>query len=70
MTGNPFENNELCDGKHCGRKETCARWMMRCDIAKCTPWVNLHTKPWKRGCPFWLAIPNKNYPQKTNDADY
>lgn len=65
-----FENNEMCDGKHCRDKETCARWMMRCDIYKCTAYVNLNIKPWPKRCPFWLAIPNNNYPQRPAGADY
>lgn len=65
---NPFEGNELCDGKHCACKETCARWMMRpeLDLDKCTPYINFNTKPIIH-CAFWLQHPNENYPLKTNN---
>lgn len=68
--GNPFENNEMCDGKHCRHKEHCARWMMRCDILACTPYIVFNTKPIKGKCDFFLESPNDAYPVKPENADY
>lgn len=61
----PFENNELCDGKHCSKRDFCARCMMRPDIdlAKCTPYVNFNCKPISN-CAFFLPIPSDFYPSK------
>lgn len=60
---NPFENNEICDGAHCVEKGSCARWMMHCDFCKCNPYVVFNTRQRPDLCPYWLPIPNENYPQ-------
>ncbi len=54
----------MCDGKHCNDKRDCARWIMRCDVERCTSYVNFNVKAWAIKCPFYLSIPNKNYPSK------
>ena len=61
-----FEDYEMCDGRHCRDRQTCARWMMRCDWRRCNPYVVFNRRPWPHRCPFWLAIPDKHYPQDTN----
>lgn len=60
----------MCDGGHCRDKQSCARWMMRCDIYRCNMYINFNTKAWPKKCPFFLLAPNENYPQKPEDADY
>lgn len=69
--GDPFEDDEPCDGMDCALRETCARWVGRCAIT----WqvngethvigIPMHnTKPKADKCRFWLAIPNDKYPDK------
>ncbi len=62
----PFiQDNPMCDGRNCSDRSSCARWIVNCDIAKCTRWPILsNRKPFPDRCPLWLKIPNENYPQK------
>ena len=65
---NPFQNNELCDGRHCGNRTQCARYMCNVDID--APGVNFYVifnkQPFNIGCPFRLDrnADSTNYPQK------
>lgn len=60
-----FAENQMCDGHFCSHRETCARWMMRCDIDRCTLYVIFNKKQWpKDKCPYYLAAPDSRYPAK------
>lgn len=66
-----FELNEMCDGMHCCSRDICARYMGNCDIDRCYPWVigNLYRWPYPKVCPYWLEIPNENYPTIPKDDE-
>lgn len=65
-----FCDNEVCDGRYCRDKKTCARWMMRCDIDRCYPFVICNIKPWPSRCPYYLKAPDKRYPEHDNIKDF
>lgn len=63
MDENPFENNELCDGKCCVIRAECARYIESVDIEQCNPYVIFNRKPWPVVCPYFISRPNDKYPE-------
>lgn len=55
----------LCDGRHCPRRASCARWILHCDRSRRPPWPILsNTAPPPAGhCPLYLPSPHPLYPQ-------
>lgn len=68
MTDGHFGAYELCDGSHCPRRRTCARWASRPDIdlMRCTPYLYFNTAVPYGGCRYWLPIPDEHYPSKND----
>lgn len=60
-----FLNNELCDGKRCTKKVTCARYMgnvdIESDVINLYVIGNLIARP--KGCAHYLKEDNGFYPQ-------
>lgn len=68
---NPFQDHQLCEGGYCEEKSTCARYMGNIDLTgRFNPQIVFVKEPCPWGlCPYWLEIPDKNYPAKHGCAD-
>ena len=62
---NPFENNELCDGKHCQMRDRCVRYMGNIDMESddFNTYVFLNLTQWRGQCPYFMDEDNGCYPQ-------
>lgn len=72
MEENPFENHELCDGHLCVIRDVCARYIGNIDIGNpdVNHYVILNRRPIPLVCPYYISIPDENYPPKDTVRDY